>query len=248
MAVSANLEENLLVAKSQVALCRDADIVVLPEMFVCPYDTTCFPKYAQKQGEEVWQALSQMARENQVYLVGGSVPERDDGVYNTAYVFDPQGNQIAKHRKVHLFDIDVPGGQYFKESDTLTGGNHITTFDTPFGKMGLVICFDIRFPKMFAQMEADVVFVPAAFNPTTGPAHWELLFRSRAVDYQCFTVGVSGSPVPGGYQAYGHSIVVDPWGTVVCQLNQQPGTRIVELDLEKIPSVRRQIPLSIGQK
>lgn len=117
-------------------------------MFNCPYQTDQFPVYAEPQGGESWQALSCMAKEEGIYLAAGSVPEVDEEgkVYNTAYVFDRQGRQIAKHRKMHLFDINVTGGQYFKESDTLTAGDAITVFDTEFGRMGICICFDIRFP------------------------------------------------------------------------------------------------------
>ena len=130
-----------------------------------------------------------------IYLVGGSLPELAEGrIYNTSYVYGPDGRRIAKHRKAHLFDIDVQGGQRFRESDTLSPGDRITTFETAFGTMGLCICFDLRFEELARCMclrGAKVLFVPAAFNMTTGPAHWELLFRQRAVDNQCFTVGVS---------------------------------------------------------
>lgn len=112
-----------------------------------------------------------------------------DAIYNTCYVFDQQGTQQAKHRKVHLFDIDVAGGQRFFESDTLSPGRQYTLVDTPFGKVGVAICFDVRFAELFrilALEGARLVVVPAAFNMTTGPAHWELLFRARALDNQCF--------------------------------------------------------------
>ena len=117
-------------------------------------------------------------------LVGGTVPELSEGrIYNTSYVYGPDGRQLAKHRKAHLFDIDVQGGQRFRESDTLSPGNAITTFETAFGTMGLCVCFDLRFEELARCMclrGAKVIFVPAAFNMTTGPAHWELLFRQRA--------------------------------------------------------------------
>lgn len=225
-----------------------ADLVVLPEMFLCPYDTTAFPKYAQKQGGEVWNSMRNMAISQEIYLICGSVPELDQGnIYNTSYVFDPQGNQIAKHRKLHLFDIDIPGGQYFQESDTLTAGDNVTVFDTPWGKLGLMICFDIRFPELaldMAKRGAKAIFVPAAFNPTTGPAHWELLFRSRAVDSQCYMAGVSSARNPEGYQAYGHSLAVSPWAEVLCQLEEEEAMELVELDMDYVENIRTQLPLT----
>ena len=198
------------------AAAKGADIVVLPEMFNCPYQTRNFPVYAEKSGGECWQILADAARDSHVYLVGGSIPERDDEgrVYNTSFVFDRAGDQIARCRKTHMFDIDVPGGQRFKESETLTPGSEITTFDTEFGTMGLLICYDIRFPEMMRVMAnrgAKVVFVPAAFNMTTGPAHWELLFRCRAADYQLFTVGAAPQ-IPSSFPRGGKCSCV--WGPV----------------------------------
>ena len=117
------------------------DFVILPEMFCCPYQTENFPVYAEEEGGPAWQQLSSYAKEYGIYLIGGSMPEKDaEGkVYNTSYVFDRQGNQIGKHRKAHLFDIDVKGGQSFRESDTLTAGDSDTVFDTEFGKMGVIV-------------------------------------------------------------------------------------------------------------
>lgn len=181
--------------KIREAAKNGADFAVLPEMFCCPYDNSCFGAYGEPEGGEAQTALSRLAAELGLYLVGGTVPELAEGrIYNTSYVYGPDGRQLAKHRKAHLFDIDVQGGQRFRESDTLSPGNAVTTFETAFGTMGLCVCFDLRFEELARCMclrGAKVIFVPAAFNMTTGPAHWELLFRQRAVDNQCFTVGVS---------------------------------------------------------
>ena len=127
-----------------------ADMLCLPEMFCCPYDTACFPRYAQPAGGPAWQRCSELARTYGLYLSAGSMPERgEDGrIYNTAYVFDRAGRQIARHRKMHLFDIDVKGGQRFRESDTLTPGREVTVFDTEFGPVGLCVCYDFRFPEL----------------------------------------------------------------------------------------------------
>ena len=154
---------------------------------------------------------------------------------------------IAKHRKMHLFDIDVKGGQTFRESATLTAGDTVTVFDTEFGKMGLCICFDIRFPelgRLMALKGAKVIFVPAAFNETTGPAHWELNFRSRALDNQCWYVGTSSALDPyANYHAWGHSILVSPWGAVIEQLDETPGQMVNAIDLELADDIRAQLPL-----
>ena len=159
--------------KIREAAKNGADFAVLPEMFCCPYDNSCFGAYGEPEGGEAQTALSHLAAELGLYLVGGTVPELSEGrIYNTSYVYGPDGRQLAKHRKAHLFDIDVQGGQRFRESDTLSPGNAITTFETAFGTMGLCVCFDLRFEELARCMclrGAKVIFVPAAFNMTTGP-------------------------------------------------------------------------------
>lgn len=247
--------ENLRNAAAAVAWAAGAgaDLAVLPEMFACPYSNQYFPQYAEEGFGPTRSALSEMAAANGIWLVGGSMPEREgERVYNTSFVYDAAGREVARHRKVHLFDIDVRGGQRFFESETFTPGDSITTFDTPWGKMGLCVCFDMRFPELARVMAlegARVIFVPAAFNMTTGPAHWETMFRQRAVDNQLFTVGVSPARDPEGvYVAYGNSIAVDPWGTVVERLDAQAENRLVELDLDRIESIRAQLPLMSARR
>lgn len=225
------------------------DFVILPEMFCCPYQTQNFPVYAEEEGWPVWQQLSEYANQYGIYLIGGSMPEKDaEGkVYNTSYIFDRQGKQIGKHRKVHLFDIDVTGGQTFKESDTLTAGDHDTVFDTEFGRMGVILCFDIRFPELARMMVNDgakAIFVPAAFNMTTGPAHWELSFRTRALDNQIYMIGCAPMrDESAGYISWGHSIVTDPWGRVIDMLDEKEGVLLTELDLDYEEQVREELPL-----
>ena len=146
MAGAATNEENLKNAVSKIneAAQKGSDIVVLPEMFSCPYKASNFPVFAQKDGEENWKQLSEAAGKNKIYLAAGSMPEREgEKIFNTSYVFGRDGKQIAKHRKMHLFDCDIPGGAFFHESDTLTAGNKVTVFDTEYGKIGLMICFFI---------------------------------------------------------------------------------------------------------
>lgn len=228
---------------------EQADLVCLGEMFACPYSTSSFPAYAEEEGGSTWRILSGLAKEFGIYLSAGTVPEKDEKghIYNTAYVFDREGKQIAGHRKVHLFDIDVEGGQSFRESDTLTAGNECTVFDTEFGRMGICICFDCRFPeltRLMVQMGAKVILVPAAFNMTTGPAHWELMFRQRAVDNQCYMIGTSDARNPeASYVAWGHSLLVSPWGDVVKELDEKPGYMINEIDLDYVEKVRKELPL-----
>lgn len=228
---------------------ENPDFVILPEMFCCPYQTENFPVYAEKEGGPSWQAMSDYARKYHIYLIAGSMPEADDvgKVYNTSYIFDRDGKQIGKHRKAHLFDINVKNGQHFKESDTLTSGDHATVFATEFGKMGVMICYDIRFPEFARTMVLDgarMIFVPAAFNMTTGPAHWELTFRARALDNQIYMLGCAPArDTQAGYISWGHSIVTDPWGKVMKQLGEKEGILIEEIDLDREDQIREQLPL-----
>lgn len=251
MSTVADKMENVRTVKTYLEKIKDEnpDFVILPEMFCCPYQTENFPIYAEKEGGPVWQQLSGYAKQYGIYLIGGSMPEKDaeGNVYNTSYIFDREGKQIGKHRKVHLFDIDVKGGQTFKESDTLTAGDSNTVFDTEFGKIGVMLCFDIRFPELSRMMVNDgakVIFVPAAFNMTTGPAHWELSFRTRALDNQIYMVGCAPArDVSAGYISWGHSIVTDPWGRVIDMLDEKKGILLAELDMDYEEQVREELPL-----
>lgn len=242
-----NLEQvKALMAREDVAAC---DLVTLPEMWNCPYQTENFPIYAEREDSEFVRALAELAKKHHVYFQAGSIPEVDEAghVYNTAYTFDREGKCIDKYRKVHLFDIFVKGGQVFKESDTLTAGDGFRVFDTEFGKMGVNICFDIRFPesaRIPTLYGARILMNPGAFNMTTGPAHWELLFRQRAVDNQLFTVGTSPARDEAApYAAWGHSIVSDPWGTVLHQCGTEEELVVTELELSRVSAIRRQLPI-----
>ena len=262
MRVTSDKTENLRRAAALIRQAAPADMAVLPEMFCCPYDNSCFRAYGEPAGGAAYQMLSRTARELGLWLVGGSLPELEAGrVYNTSFVFDPQGVCVARHRKMHLFDISVEGGQSFRESDTLSPGNDVTVFDSPWGKLGLCICFDLRFEELARVMTlqgAQAIFVPAAFNMTTGPAHWELLFRQRAVDNQLFTIGTSPARnEQETYVAWGHSVICDPWGSVLHQCGAGEELAVTTLDLKRVESVRRQLPIlsarredvySIGQK
>ncbi|HKK96186.1 MAG TPA: carbon-nitrogen hydrolase family protein [Anaerovoracaceae bacterium] len=232
----------------ELSINMDADILVLPEMFCCPYDVDIFKDYAQEEGESLDLKLSAFAKEMGIYLVAGTVPEKDgERIYNTSYVYDREGNKIAKHRKLHLFEINLGRGKMFREADSLSAGDKITVFDTEFGKMGLAVCFDVRFPEQFRKMSdmgAKVAFVPAAFNLTTGPAHWETLFRSRALDNQIYMIGVSTArDDESKYRAYGHSLIVNPWSEIEGQLGYYEDVLIRDINLDKVEKVRKQLPV-----
>lgn len=250
MNVAEDKEENLshLEALFERPEVKEADLVTVPEMFSCPYVTTSFPLYAEPEGGPSWKRCAALAAKYQVYLSAGSMPEMDEEghIYNTAYVFDRTGNQIAKHRKVHLFDINVDG-QYFKESDTLTPGNQVTVFDTEFCRIGICICYDFRFPelaRLMTEQGAEILLVPGAFNMVTGPAHWETLFRQRAVDNQVFAIGTAPARnEQASYHSWGHSIITDPWGTVLMQMEEKEQVTLTKIDLEQVGKIREQLPL-----
>lgn len=244
------VELNLKTAESMIREAADngADFVVLPEMFCCLYTSKAFVANKEPAGGRIYSMLQRAAKENGVYLIGGSMPEEEeDRIYNTSFVFDRAGRQIARHRKVHLFDIDVEGGQHFHESDTFTPGDSYTVFDTEFGKMGVEICFDIRFQELAritALAGAQIIFIPASFNMTTGPAHWEINFRGRALDNQVYICGCAPARDENGpYVSYGNSIVVSPWGDITGRLDEKAGILYQEPDLDRIASIRNQLPI-----
>ncbi len=249
MAAREKKEESLLLAEQYIreAAAAGADVAVLPEMFNCPYATSNFPVYAEPEGGESFRRMSAAAAAGKIYLAAGTMPERgvSDRIYNTCYAFGRDGSLLGKHRKMHLFDISVRGGQHFMESETLTAGDNVTVFDTEFGRIGLEICYDIRFPEL-ARLTADagavMIIVPAAFNMTTGPAHWELSFRARALDNQVFMVGCSQARQQTGYISYGNSIVTSPWGDVVARMDEKEGMELVDVDLGRVAEVREQLP------
>jgi len=252
--VSDDKNANLERAKSKIkeSSSNGAKVVCLPEMFNCPYSNDSFPPYSETiPGDISSNMLSQAAKDNQIYLIGGSIPEKDSQgkLYNTCLVYDPNGNLIAKHRKVHLFDIDIPGKMTFQESKTLTGGDSITFFDTKFGaKIGIGICYDIRFSELAlitTRQGCKMLCYPGAFNMTTGPLHWELLQRGRAVDNQLYVAAISPARNPNTtYQAWGHSTVVDPWAKVISTTDENESIIYADIDFEIVDQVRNQIPIT----
>ena len=243
-------ERNLDAAESMIreAAKKGAEVIALPEMFNCPYSNQYFKEFAEDEQGETVRHLSSLARELRIYLVGGSIPELDgDKVYNTCFSFNRQGKVIGKHRKIHLFDIDVKGGIRFIESETLTSGESVTIIDTEFCKIGIGICYDVRFPELFRKMTlagAKLVILPGAFNMTTGPAHWDLTMRARALDNQIYFAAVSPArDVEGPYQAYGNSCVANPWGEFAGRTDARESIVFAEIDLDYLEEIRNQLPL-----
>lgn len=262
IAATPSKEANLAHAASQVALAArstGAKLVVLPECFNSPYGTSFFPTYAEvlrpspptPEQAPSYHALSAMARDNGVYLVGGSIPELNPETgkfYNTSLVFAPSGDLLATHRKVHLFDIDIPGKITFKESDVLSPGDDVTLVDLPeYGKIGVAICYDVRFPELAtiaARRGAFALIYPGAFNLTTGALHWELLARARAVDNQIYVAMCSPArDMSAGYHAWGHSMLVSPMAEVLDEAGEEEGIVSAECVAERIEEARRNIPL-----
>ena len=249
-----NVEEDKKanIKKAESMICASAkngaDFVILPEMFNCPYDNSEFKEYSEDINGETVSRISNVAKENGVYVVAGSIPERQEKqLYNTSFIFNRKGEVIGKHRKMHLFNINISGKIQFRESDTLSAGNAITVVDTEFCKIGIAICYDIRFPELLRMMaleEAKLIIIPAAFNMITGPAHWEEVIRVRAIDNQVFMAACSPARnEKSTYVAYGHSMLVDPWGTILEKAGV--GEEIIYgcVDLEQIEKVRNRLPL-----
>ncbi|KAJ7098174.1 carbon-nitrogen hydrolase [Mycena belliarum] len=255
--VTASKSDNLAHARDMVlkaaASSRKPDLIVLPECFNSPYGHAHFPVYAEKiepESESI-KMLSTVAKETQTWLVGGrcSYRTRDgENLYNTCTVYNPNGDLVAKHRKVHLFDIDIPGKITFKESETLTGGTTTNFFDTEFARVGLGICYDIRFPELAmisARQGCHVLIYPGAFNMTTGPLHWELLQRARAVDNQLFVAMCSPArDLTAGYHAWGHSMVVDPMANVLVEAADVEDIVYADIDPALMESARAGIPVT----
>lgn len=267
--VGSDKSQNLLRARQAIdrASKQGCNFVVLPECFNCPYSNASFGPYSEAVPEPSSSAtfdaaqspsvamLSQAARDNNIWLVGGSIPERSkEFIFNSSTVYNPLGQMVAKHRKVHLFDIDVPGGIRFMESETLTGGSSPTVFETPWCSVGLGICYDMRFGELAHLMAkrdgVKMLVYPGAFNTTTGPLHWELLQRARAVDNQLYVVTASPARAKGsdGYQAWGHSSIISPWGKVLATCEENEAIVVSPIDLEEVDKMRQAIPVRVQRR
>ncbi len=194
-------------------------------------------------------AAAEMARAHGIWLLVGSLAVKIDDsgkTVNRSILFDDQGNQAAHYDKIHLFDVTLPDGETYAESAKMLPGNQLTLAQTPWGKLGLSICYDVRFPHLYrtlAKAGADILFVPAAFTAVTGEAHWEILLRSRAIENGCFVVAPAQVGThPGGRKTYGHSLIIDPWGKVLADGGSAEGVVMAELDLSQVAQVRGRIP------
>jgi len=227
---------------------RKSDLVILPEMWNSPYTPKYLKLNAEKEYGESYQLLKNAAKKYGYYLVGGSIPViRNEKIYNTSYVFDREGNEIGATDKKHLFDVDLGGKYSIRESATISAGNGGLVVDTEFGKIGVAICYDVRFPEYIKELTkkgARIIALPAAFNLKTGPVHWELTARGRAMDNQVYFAAVAPSRDQTlGYVTYGHSILVDPWGQTVGKLGYSNGVLTETVNLDYVDEVRRKLPI-----
>jgi len=231
---------------------RGATLVVLPENFsYLAADEAGKLAIVEVFGDGPIQAfLARMAREHGIWLVGGTTPLRSDDLrraYSASLLYAPSGECCARYDKVHLFDVGVPGkDETYRESATAMPGDAPTIVDTPFGPLGMAVCYDVRFPAFFdvvGRAGATILTLPAAFTVPTGEAHWHVLLRARAIESLCFVVAAAQSGEhPGGRRTYGHSLIVGPWGNVLAELSQGPGTVIADLDLAELERLRARFP------
>lgn len=242
--------ENLATAGELVsdAAERGAQLVVLPELFNCLGRREHLLEGAEQLDGPTVRWASHLASSHNLWLVAGSIPEwRSSGrLSNTSLLLSPAGEVVATYRKVHLFDNDIPGAE-LRESDTFVAGDRLVTSDSPPVQIGMAICFDLRFPEQFRAMAlagSRVIVVPSAFTWKTGPPHWEILLRARAIENQVFIIAADqvGTSTEGLHW-HGHSMIVDPWGLILAEVEDpSPGVAIADLDLGRIEEVRRQLP------
>ncbi|MHB1302255.1 MAG: carbon-nitrogen hydrolase family protein [Acidiphilium sp.] len=237
------------------------DFVALPEIWTClggdratkfAAAETLPPAGANQAGGEAYEFLRETARRHKIHLHGGSIGELGgEKLFNTTIVFDPEGREIARYRKIHLFDITTPDGQGYKESAVYGAGDTVVAFRLGEITVGLTICYDMRFPELYLALRragADLIMVPAAFTLQTGKDHWEVLLRARAIETQCWVAAPAcagihhdGSGQPRA--TYGHSLIADPWGHVVARASDGPGFATARIDLARAAKVRRDMPV-----
>lgn len=200
--------------------------------------------------------LVEVARDHEMWVVAGGLPERLEEVtkggekekaYNTELVISPDGEIAARYRKIHLFDVAIPGKAELRESDATAAGAEVVVAETELANLGLSICYDLRFPELYRHMTSDlgaeILLVPAAFTAHTGAAHWHVLLRARAIENQCYVVAAAqtGRHNPRR-ESYGHSLIIDPWGTVIAEVEEGTGLAVADIDLAELDRRRRQMP------
>ena len=193
--------------------------------------------------------LSELSKKYQIYLVAGTLPivsPDPKKYYATTIVFSPTGEQVGAYRKIHLFDVDVSEGESYRESDNIMPGDQIITLDLPFGRVGLAICYDLRFPELFrelAKRKVDIMILPSAFTIRTGQKHWETLVRARAIENLCYFIACNHVGTrKNGQGTYGHSMIVGPWGDVLAHLTNNPGILVQTLDITHLQTLRQKFP------
>ena len=244
--VSGNLgEARRLIAK---AVEQGARLVVLPEFFaIMGMNDRDKIKIREQQGQgQIQDFLSETARHFKIWLVGGSIPlaaSSPDKVLNSCLVFDEHGKQVARYDKIHLFNLEL-GNENYHEADTIESGKQVVVVDSPFGRIGLGICYDLRFPELFRAMKnVDIIVLPSAFTETTGKMHWELLVRARAVENLAYVIAsAQGGYHVSGRETHGNSMVVDPWGRVLDRLPRGSGVVVAEVNPAYQASLRVSLP------
>lgn len=225
-----------------------AKLVALPEYFpLISNDEGAKVRIRESEGAGPLQDfLAEAARRHGVWLIGGTVPlvaEAADKVRNSTLVFDDQGRRVARYDKIHLFGFQR-GAERYDEAATIEPGSTVACFDSPAGRTGLSVCYDLRFPELFRAMgEVDLIVLPAAFTYTTGRAHWEILLRARAIENQCYVMApAQGGRHPSGRVTWGHTMIIDPWGEILACRDEGPGVVIAEVDTARIAAVRDSLP------
>lgn len=240
-----------LAAAVEEAAAGDAQMLFTPEMSgLLDRDSARAAKRVRTEEEDqVLAACREAARANAIWIHLGSLAVRagEGKLANRGFVIDDRGEVRARYDKIHLFDVDLPTGESWRESAVYRGGNGpVLVEGTPVGRLGLTICYDLRFPALFAALaeaEADVISVPAAFTVPTGRAHWEVLLRARAIEAGLFVVAAAQSGAhEDGRQTYGHSLVVDPWGDILLDMKDGTGVAFADIDLGRIAEVRGRVP------
>ncbi len=226
-----------------------ATLVALPEVFAWRGPREQEIEVAEPIPGPITERLARLARELRIHLVGGSVLERVAGAtkaFNTSCLFDPHGELIARYRKAHLFDVDIPGHVTIRESDTRQSGSDIVTADTEWGRIGLTVCYDLRFPELYRKLTtsgARVITVPSAFTFPTGAAHWEILLRARAIENQVYIIAPDQiGRSPSGVNDFGNSMIIDPWGKPLARAADREMVIVAEIDLDYLDRVRRELP------
>ena len=250
MVSTPRVEENLKTAAGLVAqaVAQGAQLVALPEYFPI-MGLSDADKFAVREVDgqgAIQDFLAATARKHGIWLVGGSLPlvaAEADKVLNSCLVFDPRGERVARYDKIHLFGFQK-GAERYNESATIEAGSQPVVFDAPFGRVGVSICYDIRFPELYrAQGAVDLQIIPAAFTETTGRAHWEILLRARAIENQCYVLAVAqGGKHENGRETHGNSMLIDPWGIILDRLPKGPGVVVGDVDHARIADVRASLP------